>query len=196
MGKLPSKLEILKQIKGKCATHPVIVPLADTVRDMMFLGEQENEFYMLGSMGMPPSVATGIALSLKKQGIEKKVVCLVGDGGLFMNINSLYTIKFLGLNNIVIVLLDNESYVTTGRQPTYASVVNLSDSARALGFNVLECSTVDTFVNDIDTALSKSDKPYFFHVKINNGLSKSPLPDTHPVLLQTRFKNFLKTLAK
>lgn len=189
-----SKKEVLQLIKEKCSEQPIVVPLADTVREMMNLGKKENELYLLGAMGMPLSIATGIAMGLKRAYVDKNVVCIEGDGGLLMNVNSLLSVKYLGVKNLVVILLDNESYATTGEQPTYSSVVDLCSLAQELGFIGFTLIGLDELETTIENVKDGTAGPYFVHVKISNERSEVPVNFENPAILIDPFKKYLERL--
>ena len=59
---------------------------------------------------------------------------LDGDGSLLMNLGSLATIGLLRPANLVVIVMDNEEYATTGGQPTpTAHGADLEAAARAMG---------------------------------------------------------------
>ncbi len=190
-----SKKEFLKIIKTNFSQQPIIVPLADTVRDMMHLGKRDNEFYLLGAMGMPLSIATGIAMGLQKKKLGKNVVCIEGDGGLLMNINSLLTVKYQNIKNLIIILLDNESYVTTGQQPTYSSVIDLGALAKELGFSTFMVDNISDFSALTNQIKSLKDGPYFIHTKVTKETSTAPIAFDNPTVLLNNFYNYLQGLS-
>lgn len=189
------KKEVLKVIKESCGNQPIVVPLADTVRDMMDLGRRKNELYLLGAMGMPLSIATGIAMGLRKKNVKKNVVCIEGDGGLLMNVNSLLTVKYLGIKNLVVVLLDNESYLTTGKQPTYSSMINLGSLAEELGFTSFCMDDIGQFTTVIKDVRNADKGPYFLHVKVSKDTSTSPISFDNPAVLLEQFHRYLESLT-
>jgi sulfopyruvate decarboxylase subunit beta len=82
---------------------------------------------MLGSMGLASSIGLGLALST-----DRKVVVIDGDGALLMNLGSLATIGATGPRNYVLIVIDNQSYGSTGFQPTFTgSGVRLDRIAQA-----------------------------------------------------------------
>ncbi len=68
-----------------------------------------NIFYMQGSMGLAPAIGLGIALST-----NKKVVVLNGDGAHLMHLGLTHTIRDAKVNNLYIHILDNGCYESVG----------------------------------------------------------------------------------
>ncbi len=64
-----------------------------------------------GSLGHGLPIATGIALGLRAQGIDSRVVCLVGDGELDegSNAEAIVVAARLGLGALTVVAIDNDS---------------------------------------------------------------------------------------
>jgi TPP-dependent indolepyruvate ferredoxin oxidoreductase alpha subunit len=61
------------------------------------------------------------------------VIVLDGDGSLLMNLGSLATIGLLQPANLVLVVMDNEQFATTGGQPTpTAQGADLEAAARSM----------------------------------------------------------------
>jgi len=192
-----SKREILSLLKNVFSDTPVVVPLADTVRIMNDLGRTENELYVLGSMGMPLSIATGVAKGFQDQGVNKKCVCIEGDGGLLLNFNSILTAQFLDLKNLIIVVLDNEQYGATGCQPTYTSKLDLVNIAKEVGYKCHSFS-IESSTDDIkDTLIDAIDDPensYFINIKITKSHETAPFFYDNPVILMHEFQEFIYKL--
>jgi sulfopyruvate decarboxylase subunit beta len=127
---------------------------------------------------MASSIGLGLALAQKR-----KVVALEGDGSLLMNLGSLVTIFSQDTENLILVVLDNECYGSTGSQCTYASDVDLSRVAEAVGFK-----KIFSFRDNIDFSEFLDAKgPVFVHVKVEAGNAKVPVIDMEPEEIKTRF---------
>lgn len=191
-----SRLEVLKILKDKYKDQPLVIPLAASAREMYSLGYKENEFYTFGSMGMPISIATGLAKALQIRGFKDKVVCIEGDGSLLMNMSSLLTIKYLKLTNLIIYILDNESYSVTGNQSTQSSVIDLSLIPKSLGFKtylIREKIELNEIMSEIN---SNHESPTFIHIKINKLNHEVPLIMEDPVVLKYKFMKFVSNLIE
>jgi thiamine pyrophosphate-dependent acetolactate synthase large subunit-like protein len=71
-----------------------------------------NIFYMQGSMGLAPAIGLGIALTT-----DKAVVVLNGDGAHLMHLGLTHTIRDAKVNNLYIHILDNNCYESVGGIP-------------------------------------------------------------------------------
>lgn len=186
-----SRIDVLKVIKKEFANMPIVIPLAATAREMYSLGPYPNEFYVLGSMGMPISISTGIAQGIRLKKKNEKVICIEGDGSLLMNLSSLLTIRYLDLNNLVLFILDNEGYSVTGNQTAQSKKINLSVVANSLGFKIFEVISETGLIETINKIKKSNPESCFVHVKINNQFEKVPLIYTDPIILKSNFMSFM-----
>jgi thiamine pyrophosphate-dependent acetolactate synthase large subunit-like protein len=84
-------------------------------------------------MGLASSIGLGIALARP----DVRVIVLDGDGSLLMNLGSLATIGLLRPANLVVIVMDNQEYATTGGQPTpTAHGADLEMAAKAMAIPV------------------------------------------------------------
>ena len=99
-------------------------------REVFVTNDRSGNFYMIGSMGLLSSFGLGLALQLP----EKKVYILEGDGSALMSLGTLPLIATESPKNLFHVILDNESYESTGSQPSISSKVDLDDIAKSSGY--------------------------------------------------------------
>jgi thiamine pyrophosphate-dependent acetolactate synthase large subunit-like protein len=122
--------------------HEVVVSnLGQATVDLQRLGDRPLNCYTFGSMGQCSSIGLGIALARP----DLRVFVLDGDGSLLMNLGSLATIGLLRPDNLVVVVMDNEEYATTGGQRTAtAHGADLAAAATAMGIAaVTQARTAD-----------------------------------------------------
>jgi thiamine pyrophosphate-dependent acetolactate synthase large subunit-like protein len=118
---------------------PIIASLGHPAYDLYAAGDRPENFYTWGSMGLASSVGLGLALARP----DRRVFVIDGDGSLLMNLGSLATIGWTRPANLVLVVVDNERYGTTGGQDTAtAHGADLESAARAMG--IAHASTVRT----------------------------------------------------
>ncbi|MCS3923623.1 sulfopyruvate decarboxylase subunit beta [Methanosalsum natronophilum] len=99
-------------------------------KELYYVSDTPQNFYMLGSMGLVSSI--GLGLSLAKP--DRKVISIDGDGSILMNLGSLTTIASTQPSNYVLVIIDNGSYGSTGDQPTATShYSNIATIAKGAG---------------------------------------------------------------
>lgn len=113
-------------------------------QELFSLGDKPNYFYMLGSMGMVSSIGLGLSLATRK-----KVIVIDGDGSVLMNLGTLVTIANQKPKNLVLIIIDNGVYGSTGNQPTYTKkYTSLAKIAQGAGIkNVFELrgDKIDTY---------------------------------------------------
>ena len=104
-------------------------------RELYSVCDRQENFYMLGSMGMASSIGLGLALAKPK----RRVMVLDGDGSVLMNLGTLATIALHGPKNFLLVILDNCCYGSTGSQPTCTCYcTDLAAVARGAGIREVE----------------------------------------------------------
>jgi hypothetical protein len=134
-----TRIEATRLIVELAGGAPIIASLGHPAYDLFAAGDRPQNLYTWGSMGLASSVGLGLALARP----DVRVVVLDGDGSLLMNLGSLATIGLLGPANLVVIVMDNEEYATTGGQPTpTAHGADLDAAARALG--IAKTATVRT----------------------------------------------------
>jgi thiamine pyrophosphate-dependent acetolactate synthase large subunit-like protein len=113
--KVLNRFDITKRLVALLRNDEAVVGgIGNTNFDLWAAGRRPQNFYMLGSMGLAIPIALGVALAQPK----RRVVALEGDGSLLMQLGALATIGTLQPKNLVIVVMDNQTYQITGSQPT------------------------------------------------------------------------------
>ena len=182
-----NRYELLKLLYPIIKNELVICNIGIPSQELYDLGDRDNFFYMLGSMGLSSSIGLGLALST-----DKKVIALDGDGSILMNLGSLSTIANLCPQNYLLIILDNGTYGSTGDQPTFSqartSIAGIAKSAGCL--NVIECDARNAFEN-VKATLSKLTELTIMVIKINPGnTSVKPIP-LNPVYIRERFRKIV-----
>jgi phosphonopyruvate decarboxylase len=158
-------------------------------RELFTIGDSPQHFYMVGSMGCVSSIALGIAIAKP----DKKIIALDGDGALLMRMGNLATNAFHGTDNLLHILLDNESHDSTGGQATVSSNMDWPAIAQAAGYPVtLQRHTLSGLEQAVQDWL-QAPKLTFLHFRIAKG-SVSPLgrPTITPAQTAHRLKDFLQ----
>ncbi len=127
-----------------------------------------ENFYMIGSMGLASSIGLGVALNKP----SRKVVILDGDGNLLMNLGSLPMIGSLQPRNLLHIVLDNEVYASTGKQPTISNVIELEDLAKSARYAYVKKVTNNEELKKEVVYTLKNDGPSFLLVKISDSSEK------------------------
>lgn len=188
------RIEALRILAELTDEHPVVVTCAATSRELASVKDTDNHLYLLDSMGLVGSVATGLALDLPEG--TPKVIGIEGDGSLLMNPNVLPTGGYIKPDTLLIVL-DNEVYGSTAGLPTYSSEVNLEKLAAAAGWETGRAEDAETLTSQYKRLLEVTDKPAFLHVPIEAG-NAADIPKLliDPVSITHRFTRWLKTAGE
>src|SRR6186997_245739 len=107
-----TRLEATRLLVAAIDAEPIVASLGHPAYDLFAAGDRPRNFYTWGSMGLASSVGLGLALARP----DVRVFVLDGDGSLLMNLGSLATIGLLQPANLVLVVMDNQLYATTGGQ--------------------------------------------------------------------------------
>jgi phosphonopyruvate decarboxylase len=189
----PSRYDVLRVINSGKNGHTVqIVTTGKAGRELFTIEDAPNNFYMVGSMGCASSFGLGIALARP----DRKVVVIDGDGALLMRMGSLAMNGYYGGANFLHVLLDNESYESTGGQQSIAHNVDFVTLAAACGYSQ---SLYVHSLAELDAAIAAwqvSPCLSFFHIKVS-GASRDNLgrPTVSPYEVQQRLKRFIENGA-
>lgn len=158
------RIDAIKALIGLTDDAPIICANGMISRETFYIKDRPCNFYMLGSMGLASSIGSGVALCKPR----KKIIVFDGDGNLLMNLGSLALIGGLGLTNLVHIVFDNESYGSTGYQPTLSSSVNLEKLAKAAGYKTVEKVTKETEIKNRFRRCLNGKGPSFLLIKIIN----------------------------
>jgi thiamine pyrophosphate-dependent acetolactate synthase large subunit-like protein len=136
---LMTRLEATRQVASAFTGDPIVASLGHPAYDLFATGDRDTHFYTWGSMGLASSIALGLAMAQP----ARRIVALDGDGSLLMNLGSLATIGWVRPANLIVVVVDNRLYGTTGGQESAtAHGADLEAAARAMG--ITQTATVAT----------------------------------------------------
>ena len=143
----------------------VIGGIGNTNFDLWCAGQREQNFYMLGSMGLACPIAFGVALAQP----GRKVVALEGDGSLLMQLGCLATIAAQKPKNLIIVVMDNARYQITGGQPTAtAHGTDFVTIARGAGIAQSAWAADEEMFDELFARALREDGPWFICVRIDD----------------------------
>ncbi|HKS05118.1 MAG TPA: thiamine pyrophosphate-dependent enzyme [Gemmatimonadaceae bacterium] len=141
----------------------IVITSMGNAREWMAMGplHPRDFVYVPSAMGHATSLGLGLALAQP----NRRVIVLMGDGSLLMNLGSLVTIASLAPKNLVVVLYDNGVYEITGSQPTPGTSaarargdsVDFAAIARASGWSsVQRYSALDDWQNNFAKVMKAS----------------------------------------
>lgn len=149
--------------------------------------DSEQNFYMVGSMGLASSIGLGIATNNK----NKNVVVIEGDASLLMNLGSLATIGHYSPENLVHIVLDNQSYASCSEESSLSKTIDLAAVAHVSGYKKVFTVSNDQELTQALKVMGEQKGPVFILAKINLGGDRNlPRPLDLPSITE-RFKLFL-----
>ena len=173
-----ARREAIIDIMNSIEDELIVCNIGFPSRELYDIKDRNENFYMIGSMGLASSIGLGLALARP----DKDIVVIDGDGSLLMNMGSLATVFANNPRNLTWIVIDNGAYGSTGNQDTYAQVLDLSEIAKGVGFK-------NSFrFEDIDLSeIIKSDDASFIVYETDPGNSQAPIIDLTPVEIKNRF---------
>ena len=163
----------------------VVTGLGSPTWDLFAAGDELENLYSWGGMGLAVPTALGLAMAQP----TRRVLAMTGDGEMMMGIGSLAVVADQAPENLAILVLDNETFSETGRQRGLTG--NRVDlPAVAKGFGIRETMVV-TDMSDVGTLakfLFEMPGPVLAVAKI--ALSEDPwmLPEKDGVAIGRRFR--------
>src|SRR5690348_7474902 len=127
------RAECLQIIYPELEDKLVVTIMGACAQELYNLGHKENFFYLQHAMGLASSIGLGLALHLPRE----KVVVLDGDGSVLMNLGTLATLARYRPRNLVLVIFDNGSLLSTGGYDSHTAsgITDLAAIARAAGID-------------------------------------------------------------
>jgi sulfopyruvate decarboxylase subunit beta len=144
-------------------------------------------------MGLPPAIGLGLSLGLAESRFSK-IVTIEGDGGLLMGLSALSTIGMLKPEKLVLMILDNGTYGSTGGQTTAAWATDFSGVARACGMEARDVETADGLRRALEESKAIN-VPVLIRVRIGQKTEKTNYFLEDPAVLADTFRRFLQTSA-
>jgi phosphonopyruvate decarboxylase len=150
--------------------------------------EEPRDFYTVGSMGCASSIANAIAM----QKPNKEILVFDGDGAAIMQLGSLTTIGHYKPKNLFHIIFDNQSYDSTGEQPTVSESVDFCGLALSCGYTFAKnISSAEELKKEI-RLLKGSTGPGMLVIKVKKGSRKGlGRPTKSPVENKESFMEYL-----
>ena len=121
----------------------VVTIMGACAQELYDLGHKENFFYLQHAMGLASSIGLGLAMHLPRE----RIVVLDGDGSVLMNLGTLATMARYRPGNLVHIIFDNGSLLSTGGfdSHTTSGITDLAAIARGAGLE--HVSAVDSVMD-------------------------------------------------
>jgi sulfopyruvate decarboxylase subunit beta len=138
------RAECIAMLYPELDDKPVVTIMGACAQELYDLGHRENFFYLQHAMGLASSIGLGLSLALPRE----KVVVLDGDGSVLMNLGTFATLARYRPANLVHIIFDNGSLLSTGGfdSHTTSGLTDLAAIARGAGIeHVVGCDSVMAF---------------------------------------------------
>jgi sulfopyruvate decarboxylase subunit beta len=139
------RADCIKALYPELQDRLVVTIMGACAQELYDLGHCDNFFYLEHAMGLASSIGLGLALSLPNE----RVVVMDGDGSVLMNLGSLATLARYRPRNLVHLIFDNGSLLSTGGFATHTTsgLTDLAAVARGCGCpNVASVATLYEFM--------------------------------------------------
>lgn len=144
----------LETIYDELGDKLVITIMGACAQELYDLGHRENFFYLEHAMGLASSIGLGLALNLP----DERVVVMDGDGSVLMNMGTLATMARYRPANLIHIIFDNGSLLSTGgfQSHTTDGITDLAAIAEGAGVpNVSSVTTPFDFVEAVADAFER-----------------------------------------
>ncbi len=186
---LPTRRETLKLLADLSDKETILLATTGkTGRELFEVADKPNHLYMVGSMGCISSLGIGLALSQP----TKKIVAIDGDGSAIMRLGSFTTNAYYQPNNLLHILLDNNTHDSTGGQATVSHNIDFVDQAASVCYPIaLRVGTLDELTKAI-VKWQMNGGLTFLYMKIAKGSAKNlGRPTMKPHEVKTRLMKFI-----
>lgn len=128
---LPDRSSLIAIVRNLASKQTILAATTGfTGRELYKIGDDERNFYMVGSLGCLSSFCLGISLVKP----DRPIIVLDGDGSLLMRTGALPTIAAYKPTHFLHILMDNRAHESTGGQFTVSGNVAWTALALAVGY--------------------------------------------------------------
>ena len=148
--------QCIEALYGELDEWLVVTIMGACAQELYDLGHRENFFYLEHAMGLASSIGLGLALNLP----DERVLVLDGDGSVLMNLGTLATLARYRPRNLVHIIFDNGSLLSTGgfASHTTSGITDLAAIARGAGIpNVATANSLYEFMETVAGAFEQQD---------------------------------------
>jgi phosphonopyruvate decarboxylase len=147
----------------------------------------QRDFLTVGGMGHASQIAAGIALAR----LDRKVVCLDGDGAMLMHMGGLAISA--DRNNLIHIVLNNGAHDSVGGQPTKGEILELTQIASACGYGTVAQAIDKNEIRSNILTMLDAGCSAFLEIKCCRGArSNLGRPDRAPADNKADFMSFME----
>lgn len=150
------RAKCLEAMYDELSDKLVVTIMGACAQELYDLGHKENFFYLQHAMGLASSIGLGLALHRP----DEQVVVFDGDGSVLMNMGSLATMARYRPKNLIHIIFDNGSLLSTGGFATHTTdgVTDLAAVAKGAGCpHVSHVTTPYAFMEAVGDAFERND---------------------------------------
>lgn len=187
-----TRTEAIREIVDVLHGNEIILgTTGKTGRELYAIEDRENQLYVVGGMGCASAIGFGLARNQP----DRPVLVLDGDGAALMKMGNMATIGAYGPENLIHILLDNESHDSTGGQSTVSPTVNFAKIAANANYRRVHTAENENQIKELLPEALQHPGPALIHLKIKPGSPENlPRPDVTPEQVKTRLMTFLKSI--
>ena len=137
-----TRAECIHMLYPECEDKLVVTIMGACAQELYDLGHRDNFFYLQHAMGLASSIGIGLALHLP----HERVIVLDGDGSVLMNLGTLATMARYRPKNMVHIVFDNGSLLSTGGFDSHTTSGITDLAAIATGAGIEHVSAVHSIV--------------------------------------------------
>ena len=127
----------------------VVTIMGACAQELYECGHRDNFFYLQHAMGLASSIGLGLAQHLP----HERVVVLDGDGSVLMNLGTLATLARYRPPNLVHIVFDNGSLLSTGGFDSHTTSGATDLAAIAKGAGIARVAAVSSVVDFGEAAI-------------------------------------------
>lgn len=163
----------------------LVVPgLGAPTWDCAAAGLTSESLHSWGGMGLSLATALGVAIAQP----DRRVLCLTGDGEMMMGLGMLSVVGAEAPANLAILVVDNEHFGETGKQPGLATTTDLCKIAEGSGIRHTMFVTAMDQVPDLNDMLFHRPGPCFALTKIALGDYPLVMPERSGPAIASAFR--------
>jgi len=178
--------EVLRLVASVAKSNKAVIFVGNAynARALCALDDQEDFFYMVGSMGLCPTLAAGFSHCMRIP-----VIAIEGDGNALMGLSGFPVAAKVSSAAFVHVVLDNGVYESTGGQQTLSKQVDFMQIALGMGYDhCLHPDDLQSLESFLAAALQGIGRSFIYvGTTVSTGIIHPRVP-YHPRLITQRFR--------